>query len=177
MNTAITVAIPENLPQPTAECAAGIIPLEMSMGGINAFYFYSAATEQRTSYAVALHSNLAIREGRHHDDTRKICREADAMREIEKQAGRALYFEDRREILKALAEKSNAPSEVVKYGRRTSVSQGPLPTRKVSQDEVNKFSESLRDKPAPAKTPSTEIDASKIKTNILGDAINSMMKE
>lgn len=179
--------------EPTQECLDGNIDRKLSMGGINAFYFHCDTYQGRSNYAVCQHTIDAVLEERVQlrsgcvDMIRNGTCPALAMRKREEEAGKALFFIDRREQLARFAEASAKSSELVRYGK--SRAGNPMPRgRQVSMEEAGRFKEELRKKQAAATeaarraTPTPKVDDGSFNPdlaggNLLGDAIQKMMEE
>jgi len=175
----------QRLPEPTQECLDKEIPIELSMAGYNAFYFHCDTYHGRSNFAVCQHTIDAVVDRKM--QLRSDCPGAIecgscpalAMRKREQEAGRALYFEDRRERLKKLQEELNTPSEI-KYGKQRQNARA-MPTRLNSiEQDCDAFGEGARvtkvaDTSKPAANDSKKLNADLVGRNLLGDAVNSMM--
>ncbi len=171
-------------PEISQDCLTKEIPIQLSMAGYNAYYHHCNVYQGRSSYAVCQHTIDAVSEGR--VQLRSECQNAVLngtcpaikMREQEREAGKALFFIDRRETLKKLGEQLATPSSTVRYGKRNGALSQPLPTRKVSDEEAREFAQNLKKKTAPAQKKADEpINAEIAGRSLLGDAIDNLMKE
>jgi hypothetical protein len=154
--------------EPTQECLNDEIALDKSMSGSNGFYIACDPTGRRQSYAVCLHTNAAKPAHRGACGKHIECGNcpAQGLRMRETEAGRALFYQDRAAQLKTLQRESATHSSGYGYGRsRTSM---PLNTRRSEPNST----------PAPQRKHEEKgINTDLAGRNLLGDAINSLMKE
>lgn len=176
------------IPPATEEASSRVIPIELSMAGYNAYYHHCDTYHGRSNYAVCQHTIDAVLERRM--QLRSECPAAIEagtcpalkMRQAERDAGRALYFIDRREILARLSAEVAAPSEVVKFGKRSGGSLG-FQTQPASEESMQEFNNRLKtanqvQTVAPKRSEDDSIiNAGLAGRNLLGEVIDSIMKE
>lgn len=98
-----------------------VLPADVSKSGKNSFYHSCPLLNRRASYAVCLHTIDAAEDGRLPETCecnphigRGLC-DALAMRKQEQEAGRALFFQERK-LATASSEKESKPRELVING-------------------------------------------------------------
>lgn len=176
----MSIQIPEGLPQPTSEALEQEHPVDMSLKGHNSFYHTCNLLEKRQSYAVCLNAVEATHRG-----VKNVCEKfitcgtcpAMKMRNVELDAGRALYFNDRNAAIARRGE-AETPSSSFGYGRKRSAPPA-LSFRRPASNSTGGFEIRIGGKShsTPKKSELQVIDAKVVGRSLLGEAIDNMMKE
>lgn len=165
------------------QCEQEKVPVSESASGHNAYYFMCNFFHGRTSYAACQETIRLHKLG--NDNMRPECQSAIdrgvcpamKMQAREVEAGQALFFTDRRDLIKRL-ETNVSKAEEFRYGKARSA-YGELKTTIPSEEEAERFKSNLKDRntAAPAKKPSSDvINVDLAGRNLLGDAISNMME-
>jgi hypothetical protein len=167
--------------EPTQECLEKEIPIELSMSGHNSFYFHCNTYHGRSNFAVCQHTIDAVEAER--VQLRSECPTAIAcgtcpamgMRQREREAGRALFFSDRRVRLAQLDESIKQGSELVQYGKPRSAASQMKTSWSPSREPASVRSTTINGSTS-APQKSDVINADLAGRNLLGDAIGNLME-
>lgn len=169
-------------------CLEREISLDESASTHNAFYFYSDFAQGRINYASCLKAHDLVQAGRE-DVMLSCCDPATSqscpalkMRAREVEAGRALFFIDRRSLVKDNEDRLARlqSSNNFRYGKaRTSVES--LKTHAPSPESVQAFNSTLKEhNPShigkPALVKKDEFNPNVAGRNLLGEAIEKIME-
>lgn len=173
---------------PSDLCMERVIDPSESLGGHNAFYFYCNGTQGRTNYASCLATIELAKKG--DDNMRPGCMAmiekggcpALKMRARELEAKRALFFIDRRTLVKDLEDRlaRSQADNTIRYGKSRRAT-ADLETTTPSADTIRSFESTLKSgnatvKPTVPREKDEAINTDLAGRNLLGDAIQTMME-